>query len=56
MANSFIKAERIASQALGLLEREIIIPALVWRNAGGDLAGAAGDTITIKVTPTGSPT
>ena len=49
MANSFIKAERIASQALGLLEREIILPALVWRNAGGDFAGAAGDTITIRV-------
>lgn len=49
MANSFIKAERIAAQALGLLEREIIIPALVWRNAGGDFAGAAGDTITIRV-------
>jgi hypothetical protein len=49
VANSFIKADRIAAQALGLLEREIIIPALVWRNAGGDFAGAAGDTITIRV-------
>jgi hypothetical protein len=49
VANAFIKAERIAAQALGLLEREIVIPALVWRNAGGDFAGAAGDTITIRV-------
>lgn len=49
MANSFIKATRIAAQSLGLLEREIILPALVWRNAGGDFAGAAGDTISIKV-------
>lgn len=49
MANAFIKAERIASQALGLLEREIVLPALMWRNAGGDFAGAAGDTITIRV-------
>ena len=49
MANSFVKATRIAGQALGLLEREIILPALVWRNAGGDFAGAAGDTISIKV-------
>lgn len=49
MPNSFIKAERIAAQALGLLEREIVIPSLVWRNAGGDFAGAAGDTITIRV-------
>lgn len=49
MANTFIKPTRIAAQALGLLEREIILPALVWRNAGGDFAGAAGDTISIKV-------
>lgn len=49
MPNSFIKAERIAAQALGLLEREIVVPALMWRNAGGDFAGAAGDTITIRV-------
>lgn len=49
MANTFIKATRIAAQSLGLLEREIILPALVWRNAGGDFAGAAGDTISIKV-------
>jgi hypothetical protein len=47
--NSFIKPERIAAQALGLLEREIVLPALVWRNAGGDFAGAAGDTISIRV-------
>jgi hypothetical protein len=47
--NSFIKAERIAAQALGLLEREIVIPSMMWRNAGGDFAGAAGDTITIRV-------
>ncbi len=49
MPNTFIKAERIAAAALGLLEREIILPGLVWRNAGGDFAGAAGDTITIRV-------
>jgi len=49
VANSFIKAQRIAAQALGLLEREIILPGLVWRDAGGDFAGAAGDTITLRV-------
>lgn len=49
MANSFIKPERIAAQALGLLEREIVIPSLVWRNAGGSFQGVAGDTITIRV-------
>lgn len=49
MANSFLKADRIAGTALGLLEREIILPALVWRDAGGSFRGAAGDTITIRV-------
>lgn len=49
MPNTFIKAERIAAQALGLLEREIVLPQLMWRNAGGDFRGAAGDTITIRV-------
>jgi hypothetical protein len=49
VANSFIKPERIAAQALGLLEREIVIPSLVWRNAGGSFQGAAGDTITVRV-------
>lgn len=49
MANTFIKPTRIAAQALGLLEREIILPALVWRDAGGSFQGAAGDTISIKV-------
>jgi len=49
VANSFLKADRIAGTALGLLEREIILPALVWRDAGGSFRGAAGDTITIRV-------
>lgn len=49
MANSFLKPTRIAAAALGLLEREIILPGLVWRDAGGDFAGAGGDTISIRV-------
>jgi hypothetical protein len=49
MANTFIKSTRIAAAALGLLEREIVLPGLVWRDAGGDFAGAGGDTISIKV-------
>lgn len=49
MANTFIKAAKIADQALGLLEREIVIPALVWRDAGGSFKGAAGDTISVRV-------
>lgn len=49
MANSYLKSTRIAAAALGLLEREIILPALVWRDAGGDFAGAFGDTISLRV-------
>lgn len=49
MANTFIKATRIASAALGLLEREIVLPGLVWRDAVGDFTGAGGDTISVRV-------
>src|SRR5690606_13073704 len=49
MAHTFLKAEKIAATALGLLQREIVLPGLVWRNAGGSFKGAAGDTITLKV-------
>ena len=49
MANTLLKAERIAAASLGILEREIILPGLVWRNAGGSFQGAAGDTITIRI-------
>ena len=49
MANTYLKAERIAAAALGLLEREIVLPALVWRDAGGSFRGAQGDTISIRV-------
>lgn len=49
MANVFLKASRIAAASLGLLERDIILPALVWRDAGGDFAGAGGDTISVRV-------
>lgn len=49
MANVYIKATRIAAAGLGLLEREIVLPGLVWRDAGGDFRGAGGDTISIRV-------
>lgn len=52
MANSFVKATRVAAAALGLLEREIVLPGLIWRDAGGDFAGAAGDTVTLRVPAT----
>lgn len=49
MASTFIKATQVVRTALGLLERELVLPRLVWRDAGGDFTGAAGDTVTIKV-------
>lgn len=49
MANSYLKAEKISATAIGLLQREIVLPGLVWTNAAGSFKGAAGDTITMRV-------
>lgn len=49
MASTFIKAPKVVSTTLGLLLREMSLPGLVWRDAGGDFAGAAGDTVTIRL-------
>lgn len=49
MANVFIKAEKVVRTALGMLEREIVLPGLVWRDAGGSFKGAKNDTITIRL-------
>jgi len=49
MANTFIKATKVVSTALGILERESILPRLVWMNPVGDFAGVYGDTITVRV-------
>ena len=49
MANSFLKPEVIAATALGLLQREIVLPRLVWNDAVSDFAGAKNDTVSIRV-------
>lgn len=49
MAISTINPRRVAATALGVLERSITVPRLVWRDAGGDFRGAAGDAVTIRV-------
>ncbi len=49
MANTWIKATKVVSTALGVLEREIVLPQLVWKDAVGDFAGAADDTISIRI-------
>lgn len=43
------KAPKIASTALELLKREIVLPSLVTTNASGDFKGALNDTINIRV-------
>jgi hypothetical protein len=49
MTVEVIKAERIVRTILGLLEREVTLPALVWRDAAGDFRGAKNDTISIRL-------
>lgn len=49
MAQAFLKAEKIVSQGLGLLQRELILPRLVGRYTEADFTGAKNDTITIRI-------
>ena len=49
MSNSFLKPEVIASTALGLLERELVLGQLVWTDHGLDFAGAKGDTVNLRI-------
>lgn len=49
MANSFLKPTVIAATALGLLERELVLPKLVWRMGLSDFKGAYNDTVTVRV-------
>jgi hypothetical protein len=49
VANTFLKPEVIARTALDLLQREIVLPRLVWRFGQADFAGAKDDTITLRL-------
>lgn len=49
MANEFVKAEQVAAQALGLLERDTVLLGFVWRDPVGNFKGAKDDTVTIRV-------
>jgi len=49
MANTFLKPTRIVDAGLAVLARDLTLPNLVWNNAAGDFAGAANDTISIRV-------
>lgn len=45
----FLKPTAISAMALELLRREIVLTALVWRDAVGDFAGVKDDTISIRL-------
>lgn len=48
--NDFIKADKVVRTALGLLEREVALPNLIWQDAAvADVRLAKGDTITVKL-------
>lgn len=49
MAHSFLKPTVVVDTAIKLLQREIVLPQLVWLNGIGDFAGKYNDTITIRV-------
>lgn len=47
--SNFLKPEKIVATSLGILQRELTIPRLVWRDPVGDFAGVKGDTITLRL-------
>lgn len=49
MANSFIKAEQVAAQMLGVLERELVLANLVWKDPIPSFKGAKNDTVSIRL-------
>jgi hypothetical protein len=49
VANTFIKAGQIVNAALLLLEREIVLPRLVWTQPDANFVGALNDTLTLRV-------
>lgn len=49
MANTFLKPTVINRTALKLLEREIVLPRLVWSYPSADFTGAYNDTVTLRL-------
>jgi hypothetical protein len=49
MAVKPIKAEVVVETALALLEREVLLPNTMWKDAAGDFRGKKNDTITIRL-------
>lgn len=49
MPNSFLNAEQIIAQGLGVLRRELILPRLVQRMGLTEFRGAKDDTVNVRV-------
>lgn len=49
MAHTFIKPEKIVSQGLGMLRRELVLARIIKRLGAADFVGAEGDTVNIKI-------
>jgi len=47
VANSWISATKVVRTALGLLEREVVLPNLVWRDAGDSFEGVVNSTVSL---------
>lgn len=49
MANTFLKPTVINRMALKLLQREVVLPRLVWNFADAEFRGSYGDTVTLRL-------
>lgn len=57
MAHAFIKPNAIVNTILGMLQGELVLTNLVWKDGLGDFAGKYNDTVTIRIpTPTDANT
>lgn len=44
-----IKAERVVGAVLGALQRDVVLPQLIWMDPAGDFTGAKNDTINLSI-------
>lgn len=49
MTISVIKPEVVVGAVLGALQREVVLPQLIWMDPAGDFRGANNDTITLSI-------
>jgi len=52
VANTFLTPDVYARTALGLLTRQIVLPAVVWRDFESEFSGRIGDTVTVRIPAT----